>query len=188
MLIVCSMAAQLFFVVNIASIAQAPVVKKTKHGKKNKLSRRERIAILKKDLRFCKKRALIHKKTAEIAKRKAQVRRIRHHRGELNYYLKRIRTITSKLDRYGLKQMMVGEASWYGGGNRNWALTAAMRGYRGRRVKVVNLSNGRTVYVRINDYGPATWTGRVIDLSRAAFSRIGSTRQGVIPRVKLYVY
>lgn len=188
MLIVCSMAAQLFFVVNIATVAQAPVVKKTKYGKKKKFSSKQRMAILKRDLRFSKKRAAIHKRHAKNAQRKAQRHRAASHRARLNYYLKHIRTVTSKLDRYSVKKIMVGEASWYGGGSRNYALSAAMRGFRGKRVKVVNLSNGKTVNIKVNDYGPATWTGRVIDLSRAAFSRVASTRQGVIPRVKLYVY
>lgn len=49
----------------------------------------------------------------------------------------------------------------------------------GARVKVTNVSNGKTVVVKINDRGPFV-RGRIIDLSRSAFSAIASTRQGVV--------
>ena len=53
------------------------------------------------------------------------------------------------------------------------ALTAAHRSLPlGTRVQVVSLSNGRSVWVRINDRGPFV-RGRIIDLSRAAAARIG---------------
>lgn len=51
------------------------------------------------------------------------------------------------------------------------------------RVKVTNLQNGDSVVVEINDRFPNT-RGRVIDLSRKAFSKIADTDEGVIP-VKL---
>jgi len=44
--------------------------------------------------------------------------------------------------------------------------------------EVKNLRNGKTVLVRVNDRGPFT-PGRVIDLSRAAASKIGLVDQGV---------
>jgi rare lipoprotein A len=47
----------------------------------------------------------------------------------------------------------------------------------GSRIKVRNLSSGRTVTVRINDRGPHT-KGRIIDLSWAAAEAIGITRSG----------
>lgn len=53
------------------------------------------------------------------------------------------------------------------------ALTAAHKTLPfGSLVEVVNLDNGRTVQVRINDRGPFV-RGRVIDLSRAAAREIG---------------
>ncbi|WP_396264884.1 septal ring lytic transglycosylase RlpA family protein [Halopseudomonas maritima] len=52
-------------------------------------------------------------------------------------------------------------------------------------VKVTNLDNGKSVVVRINDRGPFV-RGRVIDLSKSAFSRIGSLRAGLL-RVQLEV-
>lgn len=84
-----------------------------------------------------------------------------------------------------------GVASWYGNehhGRRTAsgerfdqnALTAAHRTLPfGTKVKVENLKNGRTVVVRINDRGPARWTGRIIDLSRAAADRLKMRRAGL---------
>ena len=43
----------------------------------------------------------------------------------------------------------------------------------GKRVKVTNLSNGKSVIVTIVDRGPFV-RGRIIDLSQGAASRIGS--------------
>ena len=48
----------------------------------------------------------------------------------------------------------------------------------GSQVKVTNLTNGRSVVVRINDRGILS-AGRVIDLSRAAAEQIGLLRMGV---------
>jgi len=52
-------------------------------------------------------------------------------------------------------------------------------------VKVTNVENGKSIVVRINDRGPFV-RGRVIDLSRSAFSKIGYTSAGVI-NVKIEV-
>ena len=48
----------------------------------------------------------------------------------------------------------------------------------GTKVKVTNLSNGKTVKVRINDRGPFI-SGRIIDLTRAAAKKIDMINQGV---------
>ncbi|MGE7994332.1 septal ring lytic transglycosylase RlpA family protein [Pseudomonas sp. NPDC089554] len=57
-------------------------------------------------------------------------------------------------------------------------LTAAHRSLPfGTRVVVTNLSNQRSVVVRINDRGPHI-RGRLIDLSRAAAEKIGMVRSG----------
>lgn len=50
----------------------------------------------------------------------------------------------------------------------------------GTRVRVENLRNGRSVRVRINDRGPFV-DGRVIDVTRAAASRLGFRRAGKAP-------
>jgi peptidoglycan lytic transglycosylase len=80
----------------------------------------------------------------------------------------------------------VGHASWYAltsktasGERMNpSALTAAHRSLPfGTKVLVENLSNGRSVVVRINDRGPFVG-GRVIDLSKAAAAQIGMIHSG----------
>ncbi|RAI98676.1 rare lipoprotein A [Chitinophaga skermanii] len=48
----------------------------------------------------------------------------------------------------------------------------------GTRVKVVNLTNGKTVTVTINDRGPFA-PGRIIDLSKKAAKKIDLTQAGV---------
>lgn len=64
-------------------------------------------------------------------------------------------------------------------------LTAAHRSLPfGTCVRVTNIQNSRSVLVRINDRGPALWTGRAIDLSRGAATEIGMLEAGVVP-VKL---
>ncbi|MGI6096952.1 MAG: septal ring lytic transglycosylase RlpA family protein [Dethiobacteria bacterium] len=89
-----------------------------------------------------------------------------------------------------------GTASWYGGSfhgcnthygeifNKN-EMTAASRtlGYN-TKVKVTFLKTGRSVIVRINDYGP--FNGHIIDLSEAAAQEIGLKPHGV-GKVKLEV-
>lgn len=68
----------------------------------------------------------------------------------------------------------------------NFAMTAAHRTLPfGTKVLVTNTDNGKTVMVKINDRGPFV-KGRVIDLSRSAFSKIGNTDKGTIP-VKIAV-
>ncbi len=49
----------------------------------------------------------------------------------------------------------------------------------GTRVKVTNIANNKSVIVSINDRGPFVH-GRIIDLSKKAFSQIASLQQGVI--------
>jgi rare lipoprotein A len=78
-----------------------------------------------------------------------------------------------------------GTASWYGSesGHRTAtgayfdgsSMTAAMpsRSMLGRRVRVTDMRTGRSVVVLVNDIGPARWTHRVIDLSRAAAHALG---------------
>lgn len=90
-----------------------------------------------------------------------------------------------------------GLASWYGHpyhGRRTsngevydmYQVSAAHREIPlGSWVEVINLSNGRSLTVRINDRGPFV-DGRIIDLSYAAASLLGVTGPGVVPvRVRL---
>jgi rare lipoprotein A len=87
-----------------------------------------------------------------------------------------------------------GKASWYKMGTKTAsgermnanALAAAHRSLPfGTRVRVDNLTNGRSVVVRINDRGPFV-RGRVIDLTKAAAERIDMIRSGTA-NVKLTV-
>ena len=48
----------------------------------------------------------------------------------------------------------------------------------GSRVKVTNLTNGKSVEVRINDRGPFG-KGRIIDVSRAAARALGIVESGI---------
>ncbi len=85
------------------------------------------------------------------------------------------------------KAEQLGHASWYSlpanitanGEHMNPnELTAAHRSLPfGTRVLVENLSNGRSVVVRINDRGPFMG-GRIIDLSKAAAASIGMIGAG----------
>lgn len=93
-----------------------------------------------------------------------------------------------------------GIASWYGPGfhgkrtasgqvyNQHALTTACHRGLKlGTQLKVTNVKNGKSVVVVCNDRGAFDKKyGRVLDLSKGAFSRIASTSQGVI-RVKYEV-
>ncbi len=84
----------------------------------------------------------------------------------------------------------VGYASWYGPGFHGrktasgeiydmYKLTAAHKTLPlGTYVKVINLENGRSVIVKINDRGPFV-KGRVIDLSYAAAKKLGMLKKGV---------
>ncbi|MBS7333520.1 MAG: septal ring lytic transglycosylase RlpA family protein [Weeksellaceae bacterium] len=49
----------------------------------------------------------------------------------------------------------------------------------GTKVKVTNVRNGKSVIVKINDRGPHS-KSRVLDLSRAAFTEIGSINAGIL--------
>ena len=49
----------------------------------------------------------------------------------------------------------------------------------GSKLKVINVDNGKTVIVVVNDRGPFV-KGRIVDLSKSAFSSIANTSAGVI--------
>jgi len=72
----------------------------------------------------------------------------------------------------------VGTASWYYYGTTP---TCAHRVYpKGSQLLVTNNSTGAQVVVTVNDYGPAAWTGRIIDLNSVAFSAIAPLGQGLV--------
>lgn len=74
---------------------------------------------------------------------------------------------------YGVGDGYHGERTASGERFNTYAMTAAHRSRPfGSHVTVRNLSNGRSVSVRITDRGPFV-RGRIIDLSRAAANAIG---------------
>ncbi len=86
--------------------------------------------------------------------------------------------------------VQTGEASYYadkfegrktanGEIYRHNKLTAAHRTLAfGTKLKVTNLSNGKSVMVTVNDRGPFV-KGRIIDLSKSAATKLGYVRDGV---------
>lgn len=89
-------------------------------------------------------------------------------------------------------RVVKGSASWYGPGFygrrtasgerlRKGTFTAAHRTLPfGTKVRVTNLSNGRSVVVRINDRGPFK-RHRVIDLAHGAASELRMMQAGEVP-------
>jgi len=49
----------------------------------------------------------------------------------------------------------------------------------GSKIEVTNITNGKSVIVVVNDRGPFV-NGRIVDLSKSAFSSIGNTSLGLI--------
>ena len=89
-----------------------------------------------------------------------------------------------------------GTASWYGGrfhGRKTasgirfnqWSNTCAHNSYRfGTRLRVTNVSNGKSTFCVVRDTGLFHRYGRAIDLSKGSFSKIAPLRQGLI-KVKI---
>jgi len=84
-----------------------------------------------------------------------------------------------------------GVASWYvskltatGEKFNSNNLTCALRKNDfGKYYKVCNTANDKCVTARHNDFGPSKYfydRGRIIDLSKSAFSRIASPEEGII--------
>lgn len=85
-----------------------------------------------------------------------------------------------------------GLASWYGAesGPKTASserfdpngMTCAMRSYRRgqqRSVRVTVIATGRSAVCRVNDHGPAAWTGKIIDVSAGMAKVLGFYSQGV---------
>lgn len=83
-----------------------------------------------------------------------------------------------------------GRASWYGSesGNKTasgerfipMGMTCAMRTHNWRVVTVTVISTGRSARCRVNDYGPAAYTGRLIDVSQGVAIALGFVVAGVV--------
>ena len=96
-------------------------------------------------------------------------------------------------DTWRIREVQKGKASWYSircnGGTRtasgerlrNNALTAAHKSLpMGTKVRVVNLANGKSEIVTINDRGPYI-RGRIIDVTVGVAKRLDFLRRGVVP-------
>ena len=85
-----------------------------------------------------------------------------------------------------------GKASYYGAqhhGKRTASgqvfdmngLTAASNIHPlGTKLRVTNVKNNKSVVVKINDRGGFSKYGRLLDMSKGAFSQIASVKQGII--------
>ena len=100
------------------------------------------------------------------------------------------KTVSSKVYQTGTASFYGGK--WHGKKTANgeifntYSLTAAHKTLPfNTRVRVTNLNNGKSVIVRINNRGPYS-KGRIIDLSKGAFSKIENISKGVT-KVKLEI-
>ncbi len=99
--------------------------------------------------------------------------------------------IQQKTDAEFIGYEEIGKASFYAmkfqfrktaSGERfnQFAMTAAHKTLPlGTMLLVTNLENGKSVKVRVNDRGPFI-KGRIIDLSRRSFAKIGNIRKGIL--------
>jgi rare lipoprotein A len=99
--------------------------------------------------------------------------------------------IQQKIDSKLIGYEEIGKASFYAmkfqfrktaSGDRfnQFAMTAAHKKLPfGTMLLVTNLENGKSIKVKVNDRGPFI-KGRIIDLSRAAFAKIGDTGKGIL--------
>ena len=82
-----------------------------------------------------------------------------------------------------------GMASWYGAESGTKTSsgqrfdpegnTCAMRTHRWRVVTVTVIATGATAQCYVNDFGPAAWTGKIIDVSHGVARRLGFVGAGV---------
>lgn len=79
----------------------------------------------------------------------------------------------------------VGVASWYA--YKKCDCAASPDYPKGTKLKVTNLDNGKSIVVKVNDFGPERdiFPDRVIDLDKVAFAKIGSLRAGILKNVKV---
>ena len=94
--------------------------------------------------------------------------------------------------RYDPGYDQVGYATWYG--NESGSKTASGERFEAKwitaahatlplpsYVEVTALDSGKRIIVRVNDRGPFSGDGRIIDLSRGAAAELGVLRQGTAP-------
>jgi uncharacterized protein YabE (DUF348 family) len=77
-----------------------------------------------------------------------------------------------------------GSATWYGTGPGP-GTCAHLHLPFGTVVTITNRDTGATAQCRVQDRGPETWTGHIIDLAPDVFRRLAPLSQGVLPHVSL---
>lgn len=88
---------------------------------------------------------------------------------------------TCRASHYGIGDGFHGRRTASGEQFNAHGLTTAHRTKAfGTIVTVTSLATGRSVAVRVNDRGPALWTGKCLDLSYGAARSIGLTGNGLV--------
>lgn len=77
-----------------------------------------------------------------------------------------------------------GSATWYGTGPGP-GTCAHLHLPFGTVVTITNRDTGATAQCRVQDRGPETWTGHIIDLAPDVFRRLAPLSQGVLPNISL---
>lgn len=77
-----------------------------------------------------------------------------------------------------------GSATWYGTGPGP-GTCAHLRLAFGTVVTITNRDTGAVAQCRVQDRGPETWTGHIIDLAPDVFRRLAPLSQGILPNVAL---
>ncbi len=63
---------------------------------------------------------------------------------------------------------------------KNGLYTASRHYPKGTKLKITRLLSGKSIIVTVNDYGPESRTGRLVDLDKQAFKQIASLGAGLI--------
>lgn len=63
---------------------------------------------------------------------------------------------------------------------KNGLYTASRHYPKGTKLKITRLLSGKSIIVTVNDYGPESRTGRLVDLDKEAFKKIASLGAGLI--------
>ncbi|MFA7208654.1 MAG: G5 domain-containing protein [Parcubacteria group bacterium] len=96
---------------------------------------------------------------------------------EKNITKEPVTQITTQGTHMELGKTAKGQGTWYAFKGGMFAASTTIP--KGEYAKVTNTTNGKSIVVQINDYGPQG-KGRIIDLDKVAFAKIASLGAGVI--------
>ncbi len=85
-------------------------------------------------------------------------------------------TVVGTKIKVGKKQR--GRASWYAYTGKMAA--ASITFPKGTWLRVTAVNSGKQIFVVVNDYGPAAYTGKILDLDKVAFKKLAPIGAGVI--------